>query len=142
MSENLIDLEKGKEILNGFKEQAEELLKEPEKVEELLQKLEDKARDLPVAGDALSRLPLMISMIRAYIRKEYTVVSPKVIATLVCAVLYLFVGKDLISDKTPVLGLLDDIAMFVIAFMLCEKELDAYAAWREEKDGAIEVVVE
>ncbi|MBR1758420.1 MAG: DUF1232 domain-containing protein [Lachnospiraceae bacterium] len=140
MSESIIDIEKGKEILNGFKGQAEELLTQPEKVEELLQNLEVKAKELPVAGDALSRLPLMVSMIRAYIRKEYTVVSPKVIATMLGAVLYLFVGKDLISDKTPVLGYLDDIAMFVIAFMVNEKELADYAAWREEKDT--EVVVE
>ena len=140
MSESIIDIEKGKEILNGFKGQAEELLTQPEKVEELLQNLEVKAKELPVAGDALPRLPLMVSMIRAYIRKEYTVVSPKVIATMLGAVLYLFVGKDLISDKTPVLGYLDDIAMFVIAFMVNEKELADYAAWREEKDT--EVVVE
>ena len=128
---NAIDLEKAKEALGNFTAQAEQLLKDPSKLEELLQQLEDKMKDIPVAGDALSRLPLMISMIRGYITKEYTTVSPKVIVTLVCAVLYLLAGKDLIADKTPVVGYLDDLAVFGAAFLLSEPELAAYSQWRK-----------
>ncbi|MBO5556239.1 MAG: DUF1232 domain-containing protein [Oscillospiraceae bacterium] len=136
---NAIDLDKAKEVLGNFTSQAEQLLKDPAKLEELLQQLESKMKEIPVAGDALSRLPLMISMIRGYITKEYTTVSPKVIVTLVCAVLYLLAGKDLIPDKTPVVGYLDDIAVFGAAFLLSEPELNAYAQWRQEngKDAAL-----
>ena len=74
----------------------------------------------------------MISMIRSYITKEYTEVSPKVIATLVAAIIYLLKGKDLIPDNIPVLGYADDIAIFAAAFMLDEPELNAYAQWRTE----------
>ena len=130
---NEISLEKAKEILSGFTSQAEELLKNPTKVEELLQQLESKMKEIPTVGEYVSRLPLMISMIRAYIRKEYTAVSPKVIVTMVAAVIYLLLGKDLIPDKTPIVGYADDLAVFVAAFALVDPELNAYAQWRGEQ---------
>ena len=127
-----IDFDKAKELLGGFTEQAEQLLKDSSKVEELLQTLEQKMKEVPAVGNALSRLPLMISMIRGYITREYTAVSPKVIVSLLCAVIYLLKGKDLIPDSTPVIGYEDDIAVVGAAFYLSEPELNAYAQWREE----------
>ena len=133
---NELNLDKAKEILANFTSQAEELLQNPAKVEELLQQLEAKMKEIPTIGEYVSRLTLMISMIRGYIRKEYTVVSPKVIVSLVAAVIYLLLGKDLIPDKTPVVGYADDLAVFVAAFALAEPELNAYAQWRAE-NGAV-----
>jgi uncharacterized membrane protein YkvA (DUF1232 family) len=74
----------------------------------------------------------MIDMIRSYITREYTAVSPKVIATLVAAIIYLVTGKDLIPDNVPVVGYADDLAVFAAAFLIDEPELKAYAQWREE----------
>ena len=127
-----MDLEKAKEALAGFTEQAEQLIKDPSRLEALLQQFEEKIKELPVAGDALSRVPLMISMISSYITKEYTAVSPKVIVTLVCAIIYLLKGKDLIPDHLPVVGYADDLAVFAAAFLIDEPELNAYSQWREE----------
>ena len=133
---NEFNLDKAKEILANYTAQAEELLQNPAKVEELLQQLENKMKEIPNVGEYVSRLPLMISMIRGYIRKEYTAVSPKVIVSLVAAVIYLLLGKDLIPDKTPIVGYADDLAVFVAAFALSAPELDAYAQWRAE-NGAV-----
>ena len=133
---NEFNLDKAKEILANYTAQAEELLQNPAKVEELLQQLENKMKEIPSVGEYVSRLPLMISMIRGYIRKEYTVVSPKVIVSLVAAMIYLLLGKDLIPDKTPIIGYADDLAVFVAAFALAAPELDAYAQWRAE-NGAV-----
>ena len=127
-----ISAEKAKEALNGFKEQAEELLKNKPKLEELLQQAEEKVKNVPGVGDALAKFPLMISMIRAYITKEYTEVSTKVIVTMVCALIYLISGNDLIPDSKPVVGMLDDIAVVVAAFTLVSPELTAYEQWRAE----------
>ena len=110
------------------------MIKNPGKLEELLQQFEEKMKDVPVAGEALSRVPLMISMIRSYITKEYTNVSPKVIVTLVAAIIYLLKGKDLIPDNIPVVGYADDLAVFAAAFLIDEQELNAYSQWRAEKE--------
>lgn len=129
-----MDLEKAKEAIAGLTGQAEELIKDPGKIEALLKQFEEKVKEVPVAGEALSKVPLMISMIRSYITQEYTVVSPKVIVTLLAAVIYLLKGKDLIPDNIPVAGYADDLAVFVAAFMINEPELAAYAQWRGEKE--------
>ena len=131
-----MDLDKAKEALNGFNAQAEEIIKNPQKLEELLQQLEAKLKDVPKAGDALSRIPLMISMVRSYITKEYTEISPKVIVSLVCAIIYLLKGKDVIPDNIPVVGYVDDLAVFAAAFMINEPELQAYTQWRTEHGKA------
>ena len=91
---------------------------------------------MPKAGDALSRIPLMISMVRSYITKEYTEISPKVIVSLVCAIIYLLKGKDVIPDNIPVVGYVDDLAVFAAAFMINEPELQAYTQWRIEHGKA------
>ena len=131
-----MDLDKAKEALNGFTAQAEEIIKNPQKLEELLQQLEAKLKDVPKAGDALSRIPLMISMVRSYITKEYTEISPKVIVSLVCAIIYLLKGKDVIPDNIPVVGYVDDLTVFAAAFMINEPELQAYTQWRTEHGKA------
>ena len=130
---NPINMDKAKEALNSFQEKAEELLKDGSKVEEILKKAEDAIKDVPGVGPVLAKFPLMLNMIRSYITKDYTAVSPKVIVTMLCALLYLLSGKDLIPDSKPVIGLVDDVAVITAAFMLCSPELDAYAKWREEK---------
>ena len=131
-----MDFEKAKEALAALTGQAEELIKDPGKIEALLQQFEAKIKELPVAGDALSRVPLMVSMIRSYITGEYTAVSPKVIISLVAAVIYLLKGKDLIPDNIPVVGYADDLAVFAAAFLLDEPELNAYSQWRLENGKA------
>lgn len=133
---SVIDFDKAKDVLDDFSGEAEQLLHDPSKVEELLQKAEAKLKEVPAIGNALSKLSLMISMIRAYIRKDYDVVSTKVIVTMVCTVIYLLKGKDLIPDKTPIIGYADDIAVMAAALYFVEPELNAYSQWRENgKNG-------
>ena len=127
-----ISFEKAKEAVRELTRRAEEMLNDPNKVEDMLQKLEAKMKSVPTIGEALSRLPLMISMIRAYIRKEYTEVPTKTIASMLGAVLYLLVSKDLIPDRTPIIGLADDIAIGGVALKLNENELNAYSKWRKD----------
>ena len=130
-----ITLEKAKEMLEEYTQKAQEIIQDPSKISDLLQSLEEKLAGVPYAGTGLAKVPLMIDMVRSYITKEYTAVSPKVIATMVGSFLYLVTGNDLIPDKIPVVGQLDDIAVFALALGFTTPELDAYAAWRKEKDG-------
>lgn len=127
-----ISFDKAKEVIKDLTSQAQEMLKDSSKVEEMLQKLEARMRDVPTIGEALARLPLMISMIRSYVRKEYTEVPAKTIASMLGAVLYLLISRDLIPDKTPIIGLADDIAVGGVALKLNENELNAYSQWREK----------
>jgi len=122
--------EMARSVLDSQIVEAEEILRSPSKVDDILIQLEDKLKSVPVIGDTLSDLPLMIAMIKAWIKKDYTTVSPKVIALLVGAVLYLIKGKDLIRDSIPIVGHVDDLAVMGLALKLSEKELNDFAAWR------------
>ena len=142
-------MDTAKELLGGKLAQAQELLKDKGKMDELLMQFESKVKDVPFAGSVLADIPLMIQMIKSYITKEYETVSPKVIGLLVAAILYLVANKDLIPDSVPVAGHIDDIAVFGLALKLSEAELKAYAAWRDagkpeqtEVDAAEEAEIE
>ena len=128
-----ISLENAKALLDSGITEAQELIKEPSKVDDLLLQFETKLKEVPAIGDTLADLPAMISMIKGYITKEYSEVSPKVIATMVAALLYLVRKKDIIPDKIPVIGMADDLAVLGLALKLSEPELDAFKAFRDGK---------
>ena len=132
------NLDQAQELLNKGIAEAQEIVQNPSKVDELLVQLEEKLKAVPAIGETLADVPVMIAMVKAWIRKEYTVVSPKVIACLVGAVLYLVKKKDLISDSIPIVGHVDDLAVMGLALKLSEKELKAFSEWRAGRaDGTV-----
>ena len=125
-----MDLEQAKEWLDKATGEAQEVISNPSKVDEILLQLESKLQEVPAIGETLSNLPTMIAMVKAWIKKEYTVVSPKVIACLVGAILYLLRKNDLINDRIPIVGIADDLAVLGLALKLSDPELEAFKAWR------------
>ena len=126
-------MEQAKSLLDKGVAEAEEVIGNPSKVDEILVQLEEKLKTVPAIGNTLSELPLMIAMVKAWIKKDYTEVSPKVIACLVGAGIYLIKKKDLIPDRIPVVGIVDDLAVMGLALKLSEKELKAFSEWRAAK---------
>ena len=124
------DLNQAQELLNRGISEAQGIIQDPSKVDELLIQLEEKLKTVPVVGETLADIPLMIAMIKAWIKKEYTVVSPKVIACLVGGIIYLLNRKDLIPDSIPLIGITDDLAVMALALKLSEPELKAFSEWR------------
>jgi len=136
-----MDTDRIKTILENGAAQAEELLKNPSKVDELLEQFENKLKVVPAIGDTLADIPLMIAMVKGYITGQYKTVSPKVIALLVGSFLYLLKKKDLIADNKPFVGYVDDVAVMTLALKLSEPELNAFSAWRnaQKPDAVIDV---
>ena len=75
--------------VNEHKEEAEELLKDKDKLEEYLKKLEIKLSKIKGIGKKLSEVPLLISLVRAYIKGEYTDIPFASVIAAVAALLYL-----------------------------------------------------
>ena len=133
MSYDLSDdnLSKAKSVIDSGIDKAQEVLKNSSQVDEVLFALARKLETIPTAGPVLADAPKMISLVKAYISKEYTVVSPKVIVSLIAAFIYLVKGMDLIPDFIPLIGRVDDIAVLGAALKICEPELRAFEEWRE-----------
>lgn len=113
------------EILNNFMADAYDFINNPTKLDQLLLDVEAKLHAIPKIGETVSGLPVMIAMVKSWIKKEYTV-QPKALATIVAALLYLIKKNDLIPDNIPVVGIADDLAVLVAALKIIEPELDEY----------------
>lgn len=118
------------EILNRATSEAQDFINNPSRLDQLLIDLEDKLARTPKIGESVSELPTMVAMVKSWIKKEYKV-SPKVLATMVGAFIYLVKGKDLIPDKIPVAGLVDDIAVLALALKFVAPEVKEYREWRD-----------
>ena len=125
-----MDMKQAKEWLDKATGEAQEVIANPSQVDQILIQLEDKLKEVPAIGDTLSGLPTMIAMVKAWVTKEYTEVSPKVIACLVGSIIYLLKKNDLISDRIPIIGIADDLAVVGLALKLSEQELEAFRNWR------------
>ena len=131
-----LDPEQARGLLDKGMEEAESIIQNPSKVDEILVQLEEKLKTVPAVGSTLADVPLMIAMVKAWVKKDYTVVSPKVIACLVGAALYMLKKKDLISDSLPIIGMADDLAVLGLALKLSEPELKAFSEWRAARNSS------
>ena len=113
------------------KETAEKLINDPDKMEIFLQRAEQVIQNIPFIGDKLSMLPVMISFLKSYIKNEYREAPVTVPVSIVAALLYLISPKDIVPDKIPVLGLVDDIAVIYFAWKYVKDDLELYQDWRK-----------
>lgn len=118
-----------KQILDKMTGEAKDFVNDPSRLDALLAELEQKLKSVPAIGETVSELPVLVAMVKSWIKKEYEV-SPKVLAIIVGAFLYLVKKKDLIPDNIPVIGIADDVAVLGIALKLVSGDVQAYKAWK------------
>ena len=131
MEPQTVNLVKAKEILDNAMDQAQELLNNNQAVNEIITKVQQRVDSIPVLKAALKDAGTTFSMVKDYLTKDYTNVSPKVIATMVSAFIYLIKKQDLISDNIPILGMLDDLAVVGLALKFIQPELESYTTWKQ-----------
>ena len=117
------------DIINNLLADAYEYINNPSGLDRLLLTLEEKLRVVPEVGNTLSGLPVVIAMVKSWIKGEYEV-QPKVLATIIAAFLYFIKVKDVIPDNIPVVGVVDDMAVLMFALKVVEPEVNAYREWR------------
>jgi uncharacterized membrane protein YkvA (DUF1232 family) len=74
-------------------------------------------------------LQTMLRLVRAYHRGEYDQVSDGALLWIIAALNYLIDPFDLIPDKTPFLGFLDDAAVIAFAVGKTRQALDDFMTW-------------
>lgn len=116
---------------------AEELLKDVDEVERFLQRLEKKLKTIPLVGDKLADVPIMASLIRNYIRKEYTDIPIGTIIAVLAALIYFVSPIDIVPDSIPVIGYFDDAAVVAACWNLVESDVKEYQEWRKKNNLVI-----
>lgn len=132
--DNNFDEQKALEELEKGYDEAEKLLHDQDKMERFLQRLEKKLKTVPLAGNKLAVLPIMASLIRNYIKKEYTDIPIGTIISIISALIYFVSPIDIIPDSIPVLGYFDDAAVVAACWKLVESDVDEYVKWRNENN--------
>lgn len=127
-----IDEDKAQEFYEKSSAEAEDILKDEDKMERFLQKLEQKLKTVPVAGNALAYVPLMMSLIRSYVKKEYTEPPVTSMISIVVTLIYFLSPIDLIPDTIPGAGYIDDAVVVSGCLALVQTDLEDYRIWRKE----------
>lgn len=130
--EQTINKENFSKFFTTNQAKAEELINDPDKLEKFLQKLEKKLSLVPIAGTALAYVPVMISLVRMYVKKEYTEIPLASIIAIIVALIYLLSPFDLIHDAIPGVGLLDDGIVIAGCLAIIRSDIEDYKKWREE----------
>lgn len=137
--ENIINEKKAQEELEKGFEIAEKTLNDPAKFERFLQRLEKKLKVIPKAGDKLAIVPIMASLMRSFIKKEYTDIPIGSIIAITSALIYFVSPIDILPDGLPVVGLIDDAVVIAVCLKLVESDVNEYVKWREDNGKVLDI---
>lgn len=127
-----------KELKKRYKK-AEKILEDNQKMERFLQRLEKKLKCIPLAGETLSMVPVMISLIKSYIEKEYTEIPLGTIIAVISALIYVVSPIDIIPDSIPGAGYIDDAAVIAACLKLVGSDVEEYQEWRKKNNKILDV---
>ena len=123
------------QVLNTLKsnyEQVQKMIEDEDKLEHLLERLEEKLKSIPKVGSKLSEIPAWISLVRSYINGEYKEIPLGSLVAIVAAMIYVVNPFDLIPDTIPVVGYLDDVAVITACLKLVETDVNEYTEWKSK----------
>lgn len=125
MSEEKITMtdEKASEALESGYEKAEEMLKDKDKIERLLQRLEKKLENVSYIGTQLSVVPVLASLLKSYIQGEYKDVPIGTIIAIISALVYFVSSIDILPDSIPIVGYFDDAAVVAACWKLVDSDV-------------------
>lgn len=94
----------------------------------------EKIAKLPFLGEAAVNINLFCGMLMDSIKKDYHITA-KTKGIIVGALVYLMMPVDLVPDAIPILGMLDDARVLILAARALESELAVYKEYLLEKDS-------
>ncbi|WP_367784094.1 YkvA family protein [Streptococcus pluranimalium] len=121
------------EELQSRYQKADALLRDDAKMEPFLEKLEKKLKWIPFVRQELKMIPILISMVRSYWKKDYTSVPRRTMLAIVSALIYFLSPIDVIPDWIPVLGQMDDALVVATCWKLVNKDVEDYRQWQRER---------
>jgi uncharacterized membrane protein YkvA (DUF1232 family) len=117
-------------ILAGLSRKAKEYYNNPERLKELLRSANLIIRDNEQLSDIIDDIGKLISLVRDYGKKEYTMVSKGTIVTVIAGLIYLVNPVDIIPDFLPG-GFIDDAAVIGYILSRLKGEIEKYNEWKK-----------
>lgn len=110
--------------------EAENILKDQNKAEEFVRKINKKLRNIPFVGEYFSDVPTLCLMVIDYAKGNYKEVPLATMVGIVVALVYFLSPVDLIPDAIPGLGQLDDAAVVLFAVNAAHNDIADYKEWK------------
>ena len=129
--------EKLEKTLEPYSEEAKSTIEDEDKFERFVQRLEKKLKLVPFIGKYLSDIACMVSLVRSYIKKEYTDIPIGTIISIVSTLIYILSPFDILPDTIPVVGYIDDIAILSWVLKSINSDLEEYKKWRADNGKQI-----
>ena len=130
MDEKEIEEKKAKEELEKRYGAAEVLIKDEDKMEVFLKRLEEKLKVVPKVGDKLAMVPVFASLIKNWVKGDYKNVPTGTIVAILASLIYFVSPVDLFPDVIPGVGYIDDAAVILACLKLVEDDVKEYQEWR------------
>lgn len=122
-------------LFKKFLSRAEEYLKKPSRVKDLLSDTYKKASEKKDVGTLASEvwesLQTLSRLIKAAVSGEYTGIPTATIVGGIAVLLYFLSPIDLVPDFLPVIGLLDDVALLAWFMSSIKVEMDKFNEWEK-----------
>lgn len=123
-----------RKALETNNEEAKSTIEDEDKFERFVQRLENKLKLIPHIGEYISDIACMVSLVRSYIKKEYTDIPIGTIISIVSTLIYIVSPIDLIPDPIPGVGYIDDIILFGWIFKSIHSDVEEYRKWRTDNN--------
>ncbi|MDG4478146.1 YkvA family protein [Streptococcus parasuis] len=120
------------------RQHAENLLSEQGKLEHFLHRTERKLSRLPFGGDKFAAIPGFISLLRSFIKREYTAIPKSTLLAITGALIYFFSPLDVLPDFLCGPGLLDDAFVLNACLKLVKSDVDDFRNWQASQRKAEE----
>lgn len=129
---------KAKRIYENFKHDSKKVIDDQDKTDENISKAYDKANQLVSDKSTFSTIyedfRLLLELIQAYAKREYTVVPKRFIISAMAAVIYFLSPLDLIFDFIPFVGYMDDVYIISNVIKNLHEELQNFKAWKDRNN--------
>lgn len=133
-------LQKALRYLVASSDEAEDIARDPQEMDKLVdksgRKLQDVKRKKHGLKDFIPQLLTFQRMVRAYAKREYPHLPWKSLLAIIGSLLYFLNPLDLIPDFIPGIGLLDDITVLAWAYKSLGGDVMRFEEW-EYKNRAI-----
>jgi len=121
-----------KDIFGKSKEQAEEMIDNEEKVEELIDEASEKAEE---AKSSLKKvwhqLNMLISLLKDYMSGDYPYVSKRHILIIMAGLIYFILPLDFSPDYIPGIGYIDDAFVLSVIARQLISVTEEYETWKD-----------
>lgn len=113
-------------------EQANEIVANPKKAEEFLHTLSSKQPMVEKVIEKLEEFPILIEMVKSYLKKEYTHIPITTIVGIIATLIYIISPIDLVPDPIPGIGKVDDLTLAWVCLVLVDKDIQKYKDWKKQ----------